>query len=47
MIFAVNKLDKDDADFDRAVAEAKNHFGSKVAGGSIPAAARRRLSRNN
>jgi elongation factor G len=30
MIFAVNKLDKDDADFDRTVAEAKNHFGSKV-----------------
>jgi elongation factor G len=30
MIFAVNKLDKDDADFDRAVAEAKNHFGNKV-----------------
>lgn len=30
MIFAVNKLDEDDADFDRTVAEAKNHFGSKV-----------------
>lgn len=30
MIFAINKLDKDDADFDRTVAEAKNHFGSKV-----------------
>ncbi|HEX5150974.1 MAG TPA: elongation factor G [Parafilimonas sp.] len=30
LIFAVNKLDKDDADFDRTVAEAKNHFGSKV-----------------
>src|SRR6187402_1732346 len=30
MIFAVNKLDKDDADFDRTVAEAKTHFGSKV-----------------
>lgn len=30
MIFAVNKLDDDDADFDRTVAEAKNHFGSKV-----------------
>ncbi|MEO8712209.1 MAG: elongation factor G, partial [Parafilimonas sp.] len=30
MIFAVNKLDKDDADFDRTVAEAKNHFGNKV-----------------
>ncbi|HVX27534.1 MAG TPA: elongation factor G, partial [Parafilimonas sp.] len=30
MIFAVNKLDEDDADFDCTVAEAKNHFGSKV-----------------
>jgi elongation factor G len=30
MIFAVNKLGKDDADFDRTVAEAKNHFGNKV-----------------
>ncbi|HEY2727858.1 MAG TPA: elongation factor G, partial [Parafilimonas sp.] len=30
MIFAVNKLDEDDADFDRTVAEAKNHFGNKV-----------------
>ena len=30
MIFAVNKLDEDDADFDRTVAEAKNHFGSNV-----------------
>lgn len=30
MIFAVNKLDADQADFDRTVAEAKNHFGSKV-----------------
>jgi len=30
MIFTVNKLDKDDADFDRTVAEAKNHFGNKV-----------------
>jgi elongation factor G len=30
MIFAVNKLDDDNADFDRAVAEAKNHFGNKV-----------------
>ncbi|MFT4152809.1 elongation factor G [Parafilimonas sp.] len=30
MIFAVNKLDDDDADFDRTVAEAKNHFGGKV-----------------
>ncbi|WP_153797262.1 elongation factor G [Foetidibacter luteolus] len=30
MIFAVNKLDDDSADFDSTVAEAKNHFGSKV-----------------
>ncbi len=30
MIFAVNKLDEDDADFDRTVAEAKNHFGGNV-----------------
>lgn len=30
MIFAVNKLDDDNADFDTTVEEAKNHFGSKV-----------------
>lgn len=30
MIFAVNKVDDDAADFDRTVAEAKNHFGNKV-----------------
>jgi len=30
MIFAVNKLDDDNADFDKTVSEAKNHFGSKV-----------------
>lgn len=30
MIFAVNKLDDDNADFDRTVAEAKEHFGNKV-----------------
>ena len=30
MIFAVNKLDEDRADFDRTVHEAKNHFGNKV-----------------
>src|SRR5437762_742332 len=30
MIFAVNKLDDDQADFDTTVAEAKSHFGSKV-----------------
>src|ERR1044071_9135489 len=31
MIFAVNKLDDDNADFDRTVREAKAHFGNKVA----------------
>ncbi|MBB1284756.1 elongation factor G [Flavisolibacter sp. BT320] len=30
MIFAVNKLDDDGADFDRVVQQAKDHFGSKV-----------------
>lgn len=30
MIFAVNKLDHDKADFDRTVAQAKEHFGNKV-----------------
>jgi elongation factor G len=30
MIFAVNKLDDDNADFDKTVKEAKSHFGSKV-----------------
>lgn len=30
MIFAVNKLDDENADFDKTVAEAKAHFGSKV-----------------
>jgi len=30
MIFAVNKLDDDSADFDNTVAEAKNHFGNKI-----------------
>ncbi|HUR11093.1 MAG TPA: elongation factor G [Flavitalea sp.] len=30
MIFAVNKLDDDNADFDRAVREAKSHFGNNV-----------------
>lgn len=30
MIFAVNKLDDDNADFDSTVAEAKTHFGSNV-----------------
>lgn len=30
MILAVNKLDDENADFDKTVAEAKSHFGSKV-----------------
>jgi elongation factor G len=30
MIFAVNKIDDDQSDFDKTVAEAKSHFGSKV-----------------
>ncbi len=30
MIFAVNKLDDDNADFDKTVREAKAHFGNKV-----------------
>jgi len=30
MIFAVNKLDDDNADFDKTVREAKSHFGSNV-----------------
>src|SRR3954471_18371155 len=30
MIFAVNKVDEDRADFDRTVHEAKSHFGNKV-----------------
>ncbi|GAB4091821.1 elongation factor G [Flaviaesturariibacter terrae] len=30
MIFAVNKLDHDKADFDRTVQEAKDHFGPRV-----------------
>ncbi len=30
MLFAVNKVDDADSDFDRTVDEAKNHFGSKV-----------------
>jgi elongation factor G len=30
MIFAVNKLDDDNADFDRTVQEAKGHFGNHV-----------------
>src|SRR3954468_5234176 len=30
MIFAVNKVDEDRADFDRTVHEAKSHFGNKI-----------------
>src|ERR1044072_7644646 len=30
MIFAVNKLDDDSADFDKTAQQAKDHFGSKV-----------------
>jgi elongation factor G len=30
MIFAVNKLDHENADYNRTVAEAKSHFGNKV-----------------
>jgi elongation factor G len=30
MIFAVNKLDHDKADFDKTVQEAKDHFGNKI-----------------
>jgi elongation factor G len=30
MIFAVNKLDDDQADFDKSVSEAKSHFGNNV-----------------
>ncbi len=30
MLFAINKLDDDTADFDKTVAEAKTHFGSKI-----------------
>src|SRR4029078_3525683 len=30
MIFAVNKLDDDQSDFDKTVAEARSHFGNKV-----------------
>ena len=30
MIFAVNKLDDDSADFDKTVREAKSHFGNKI-----------------
>ena len=35
MIFAVNKLDEENADFDKTVREAKAHFGSNVVSSSI------------
>ncbi len=37
MIFAVNKLDDDNADFDRTVKEAKSHFGNNVVVVQYPA----------
>lgn len=37
MIFAVNKLDDDNADFDMTVQEAKKHFGNKVVVVQYPA----------
>ncbi len=30
LIFAINKLDEEQADFDKTVQEAKNHFGNKI-----------------
>ena len=30
MIFAVNKLDDDNADFNKTVQQAKDHFGNKI-----------------
>jgi elongation factor G len=36
MIFAVNKLDDDQADFDKTVSEAKAHFGNKVVAVQYP-----------
>ena len=37
MILAVNKLDDDNADFEKAVAEAKSHFGNKIVVIQFPA----------
>jgi len=37
MILAVNKLDDDNADFEKAVSEAKNHFGNKIVVIQFPA----------
>jgi elongation factor G len=36
MIFAVNKLDDDKADFDKTMAEAKSHFGNKIVAVQYP-----------
>jgi elongation factor G len=36
MVFAVNKLDHESADFNRTLAEAKSHFGSKVVAAQYP-----------
>lgn len=36
MLLAVNKLDDENADFDRTLAEAKSHFGSKVVAVQYP-----------
>jgi elongation factor G len=35
-IFVVNQLDKDDADFDKTLREAKNHFGANVVAVQYP-----------
>ena len=44
MIFAVNKLDDDNADFDKTVREAKSHFGNNVVVVQYPRPGRRRIS---
>ena len=44
MIFAVNKLDDDNADFDKTVREAKSHFGNKVVVVQYPTATGCRFS---
>ena len=44
MIFAVNKLDDDNADFEKTVSEAKSHFGNKVVVVQYPLTTGRRLS---
>ena len=35
-LFVVNQLDKDDADFDKTLQEAKNHFGANVVAVQFP-----------